>query len=132
MKALYWGLISACEEDWTEWGPALEQMADYIFRMVDTYNLYGARQIAKYETTLAIERYYPIQEDEDDQKRVAMEEVAAQVRSRKSYIKKWSEVEDVNSELEQIQAEQQMLKDDFTRALESELREPPNDEDEDA
>lgn len=132
MKALYWGLISACEEDWTEWGPAMEQMADYIFRMVDIYNLYGARQVAKYETTLTIERYYPIQEDEDDQKRVAMEEVAAQVRSRKSYIKQWSEVEDVDSELEQIQAEQQMLKDDFTRALESELREPPNDEDEDA
>jgi len=121
MKALYWGLISACEEDWTEWGPALEQMADYIFRMVDVYNLYGARQIARYETTLQIEHYYPIQEDEDDQRRVAMEEVGAQVRSRKSYIKQWSEAEDPDAELEQIQAEQQMLKDDFTRAVEGEL-----------
>ena len=43
--------MAACDEDWTEWGPALEQMIDYIFRMVDTYNLYGARKTAKYETT---------------------------------------------------------------------------------
>ncbi len=49
-------------------GAALEQMVDYIFRMVDIYNLYGARKIAKYETTLKIERYYPIQEDEDTQR----------------------------------------------------------------
>ncbi len=121
MKALYWGLISACEEDWTAWGPALEQMVDYIFRMVDTYNLYGAGAVARYETSLEIERYYPIQEDEDDQKRVDMEEVGAQVRSRKSYMNKWGEYEDIDSELEQIQAEQQMLRDDFGLALEREL-----------
>lgn len=130
MKALYWGLISACEEDWTEWGPALKQMVEYIFRMVDVYKLYGAQEVARYETTLNIERYYPIQEDEDDQKRVDMEEVAAQVRSRKSYMNKWSEVEDIDSELEQIQKEKQMLNDDFGLALERELREPQAGEDE--
>lgn len=132
MKALYWGLISACEEDWTEWGPALEQMAEYIFKMVDVYKLYGAQEVARYETTLNIERYYPIQEDEDDQKRVDMEEVAAHVRSRKSYMNKWSEAEDIDSELEQIQLEKQMLNDDFGLALERELREtePPAGEDE--
>lgn len=117
MKALYWGLMAACDEDWTEWGPALEQMVDYIFRMVDTYNLYGARKIAKYETTLKIERYYPIQEDENDQKRIDMEEVVAEVRSRKSYMNKWGEYEDIDSELEQIQLEKQMLQDSFTQDL---------------
>lgn len=118
MKALYWGLISACEEDWTEWGPALGQMVDYIFRMVDIYNLYGARKIAKYETTLKIERYYPIQEDEDTQKRIDMEEVLAEVRSRKEYINKWSTVEDVESEIEEILKEKQQFSEDiFTRSL---------------
>jgi SPP1 family phage portal protein len=117
MKALYWALMAACDEDWTEWGPCLEQMVEYIFRMVDTYNLYGARAVAKYETTLGIERYYPIQENEDDQKRTDMEEVTTQVRSRKSYIKKWLEVEDIDAELEQIQLEQQMLQDSYTRDL---------------
>jgi hypothetical protein len=121
MKALYWSLMAACDEDWTEWRPALEQMVDFIFRMVDIYNLYGSRQIAKYETTLEIHHFYPIPEDEADDKHLDMEEVAAQLRSRKSYMKKWGEYEDINSELEQIQLEQQMLKDDFTRALEAEL-----------
>ncbi len=117
MKALYWALMAACDEDWTEWGPCLEQMVDYIFRMVDAYNLYGKRSVAKYETTLEIQRYYPIQENEDDQKRTDMEEVTTQVRSRKSYMRKWGEYEDADAELEQIQLEQQMLQDSYTAAL---------------
>lgn len=123
MKALYWGLMAACDEDWTEWGPALERMIDYVFRMVDTYNLYGARNIARYETTLEIHYVYPIPEDEADDKRLDMEEVAAQLRSRKAYMKKWGEYEDIDSELEQMQLEQQALKDDFTLAAEAELGE---------
>src|SRR5699024_5740996 len=51
MEAVYWELMAVCDEEWTEWGSALETMVDYIYRMVDVYNLYGARQIAKYETT---------------------------------------------------------------------------------
>lgn len=117
MKALYWGLIAACEEDWTEWGPALEQMVDYIFRMIDVYNLYGARKIARYETTLDIEHYYPIQEDENEQKRIDMEEVTAEVRSRQSYMKKWGEYENIEAELEQIQREKAMLQDSYTQDL---------------
>lgn len=123
MKALYWGLMAVCDEDWTEWGPALEQMVEYIFKMVDVYNLYNARAIAKYETTVNIERYYPIQEDEDTQKRVDMEEVTAEVRSRKSYMNKWGEYEDIDSELEQIQLEKQMLQDSYTRDLNLDLNE---------
>lgn len=121
MKALYWGLMAVCDEDWTEWGPALEQMIEYIFRMVDTYNLYNARAIAKYETTTNIERYYPIQEDEDTQKRVDMEEVVAEVRSRKSYMNKWGEYEDIDSELEQIQKEKAMLQDTYTQDLNADI-----------
>lgn len=117
MKALYWGLMAACDEDWIEWGDALQQMVDYIFKMVDIYNLYGARTIAKYETTLEIERVYPIAEDEIEQKRIDMEEVLAEVRSRKSYMNKWGEYEDIDSELEQIQLEKQMLQDSYTKSL---------------
>lgn len=121
MKALYWGLIAACEEDWTEWGPALEQMVDYIFKMVDVYNLYNARKIARYETTLEIQHNYPIQEDEEEKRRLDMDEVIAEVRSRQSYIKKWSEVENVDGELEQIQREKAMLQDSYTQDLLADL-----------
>ena len=123
MKAIYWNLMAVCDEDWTEWGPALEQMVDYIFRMVDIYNLYGARNIARYETTLNIERYYPIQEEENDQKRIDMEEVVHEVRSRRSYMKKWGEYEDIDSELEQIQREKAMLQDSYTQDLLNNLEE---------
>ncbi len=132
MKALYWGLMSACEEDWTEWGPALEQMVDYIFRMVDIYNLYGARKIAKYETALEIEHYYPLQDDENEQKRVDMEEVAAEIRSRKSYMDKWGNYEDVDSELEQIQLEKQMFQDSYTRDLLSNIAGDKDESDEES
>lgn len=121
MKALYWGLMAACDEDWTEWGPALSQMVDYIFRMVDIYNLYSARNIARYETRLEIEHYYPIQDDENEQKRVDMEEVIAEVRSRQSYIDKWLNVENVDSEIEQIIREKQMMQESYTRDLLNEL-----------
>lgn len=123
MKALYWGLMSVCHEDFTEWGPALTQMVEYIFKMVDVYNLYGARQVAKYETTTNIELVFPIQEDEDEQKRVGMEEVIADVRSRKSYMKDFGNYEDIDSELEQIQKEKAMLQDAYTQDLNIDLEE---------
>lgn len=121
MKALYWSLIAACEEDWTEWGPALEQMVNNIFKMIDVYNLYDSRDVARYETTLEIQHNYPIQEDEEEKKRLDMDEVIAEVRSRQSYIKKWSEVESVDGELEQIQKEKAMLQDSYTQDLLSNL-----------
>lgn len=123
MKAIYWNLMAVCDEDWTEWDPALNQMIEYIFKMVDVYNLYGARSIVKYETTLKIETYYPIQEDEDTQKKIDMEEVVTEVRSRKSYMSKWGEYEDLDSELEQIQLEKQMMQDSYTRDLELDIEE---------
>ena len=121
MKALYWGLMAACDEDWTEWKPALKQMAEYIFKMVDVYDLYGARKIVKYETSIEIEHYYPIQDDENEQKRVDMEEVVAEVRRRESYMDKWGSYEDIEAELEQIIKEKQMLQDSYTRDLLGEL-----------
>lgn len=118
MKALYWGLIAVCEEDATEWVPALEQMVEYIFKIISIYNLYDSRQLAEYETTLEIVRSYPIQEDIDTQKRVDMEEVVTEVRSRKSYMNKWGEYDDIDIELKQIQEEKQMLElDTYTRDL---------------
>ena len=117
MKALYWGLMSVCHEDFTEWGPALTQMVEYIFKMIDVYNLYGAKSIAKYETTTNIELVFPIQEDADTEKAIDMQEVITEVRSKRSYIKKWDIAEDSDSELEQIQLEKQMLQDAYTQDL---------------
>ena len=122
MKALYWQLMAACDEDWIEWDTALKQMVDYIFRMIDIYNIHGNREIAKYETTLEIIRTYPITDDESEQKRIDMEEVIAEVRSRESYIDKWSNVESVQAEIEQILKEKQLFQEDiFTQSLKDDL-----------
>lgn len=123
MKALYWGLMAVCDEDFTSWGPALTQMVEYIFKMVDVYNLYGARQISKFETTLNIELVFPLQDDEDAEKTIDMQEVITEVRSRKSYIKKWGEDADLDEELAQIVKEKTMLQDTYTQDLNTGLEE---------
>lgn len=112
MRALYWGLIAVCEEDATEWEPLLKKMVEYIFRMIDVYNLYGERKLAQYETKLEITRTYPLQEDTDSQKKIDMEEVITEVRSRKAYMNKWGEYEDLDSEIAQIQLELDMFNED--------------------
>lgn len=109
MRAVYWDLMATCDEDWTEWGPALTEMVEYIFKLIDVYNLYNARSLAKVESTLQIEKYYPIPEDEIEQRQMDLNEVVANVKSKKAYIDKWSDVEDVERELEQIKEEMQAV-----------------------
>jgi hypothetical protein len=99
-------------------------MIEYIFRMVDVYNLYKSRQIAKYETTTNIELTFPLQEDEDTEKGIDMQEVVAEVRSRASYMKKWGGDIDIDAELEQIQREKAMLQDSYTQDLNLDIGEP--------
>ena len=131
MKALYWGLVNVCEEHATEWEPALKQMVYFIFNMVDTYNLYDSRKIGRYETDLSIIRTYPIAEDVLDEKRMDLEEVLNETRSKRSYIDKWGVSEDVDSELEQIQLEKSMLDiDNYTKDLISDVDEEGDEEDE--
>lgn len=108
MRAIYWDLIAVADEEWTEWGPALEQMAEYIFKLIETYNLYTAKSTATHETILKIERYYPILEDELAARTADLNDVIAGTMSKRSYIKKWGEVADPQEELEKINEEKQM------------------------
>lgn len=114
MKAMFWGLMAACEEDFTAWLPALRRMTEYIFEMVDIYNCYGARKVARYKTTLEIITEYPLQDDIDEQKKIDLEEVITGARSRQSYINKWSNVEDIDAELEQIQLEREQMEEGYS------------------
>jgi hypothetical protein len=54
--------------------------------------------------------------DEQEEKAIDIQEVTAQVMSRKSYMKKWRGLtdEEVQEELEQIALERQMLEDTFS------------------
>lgn len=123
MRALYWGLINVTEEDGVEWDTALYQMADYIFRMVDIYNLYKSKKIANYETDLEIIRTYPLDEDTQAEKKIDMEEVLSDVRSKASYINKWEISDNEEEMLRQIQYERQLLEDSYTQDLLLDLEE---------
>ena len=46
-----------------------------------------------------------------------MVEFIAEVRSRRSYMDKWGNYEDIESELEQIQLEKQIMQDSYTKDL---------------
>lgn len=52
--------------------------------------------------TVLFKHNYPIPEDTDDKKKLAMDEVAANVKSHKEYIKTYGDVEDADGEYEQI------------------------------
>lgn len=129
MRALYWGLIAVCEEDATEWEPALEEMVNFIFKLVEIYNLYDNPEIAEVKTTLDIIREYPIPEDTDEQKQADIKEVIAEVRSRHSYINKWQADEDTDGELNQIIEEKRIFEEDYSADLVSQAEgDIPTDE----
>lgn len=118
MKALYWGLMSRCEEKWNAWDAALIWMTDALIRMA---RIYGAAQLPDIDYTVTIDHRYPIPDDEEIERQSDMQEVSQQVRSRKSYISKWQPEADADGELAQIAQEGKLLDDGFEAATQMEL-----------
>ena len=116
MKALYWQLITRCEEKWKAWKPALEWMIKAILEITEVYNI---EQLPKLDYIVMAENQYPLQEDEDNEMLLDIQKVNAQVMSRKSFIKKWGNVVDdvADEELKQIQLEKQMLEDGYASMI---------------
>lgn len=111
MKALYWQLITRCEEKWNAWNPALTWLVNAMLEISDVF---GISKLPKLENkVVVVENQYPLQEDEDNEMTLDMQKVNAQVMSKKSFIKKWANVTDdvAEEELKQIQLEKQMLED---------------------
>lgn len=115
MKALYWQLISRCEEKMKAWKPALEWMIKATLEMIEVYNIAKLPVLEEFE--VVVENQYPLQEDEDDEKALDMQQVNSQVMSKKTYIKKWGNVTDeiADEELKQIQLEKQLLEDSYSQ-----------------
>lgn len=117
MKAIYWGLMVRCDEKLLDWLPALENM---VYCIIEGCKLYPEAKKVYIDQELVddyiveIDNTYPILEDESEEKSTDMMEVTTQVRSRKSYMKKWMGLsdEDVEDELKQIALEQSMLNTD--------------------
>ena len=115
MKALYWQLITRCEEKWQAWKPALEWMIKAILEMTEVYSIETLPKLNDF--IVVAENKYPLQEDEENEMTLDIQKVNAQVMSRKSFIKKWCNVVDdiAEKELKQIQLEKQMLEDSYSQ-----------------
>ena len=113
MKALYWELIARCEDKWASWEPALEWLGMTVLKVAAAYQGLTFPD----DTAVHIEHIYPILEDDFDEMANDQQEVAHQVRSRKSYITKWGTAPDADAELRQIKLEETLFADAFDAAV---------------
>lgn len=117
MKALYWQLITRCEEKMMAWRPALQWLVEAIMELTRVYNIESIPEIADYQ--VIVENNYPLQEDEDMEITLDLQKVNMQAMSRKSFIKKWANATDdvADEELRQIVSEARMLEAAFNTML---------------
>lgn len=106
MRAMYWDLQCRCEERWTEWDAALQWLVRQIVHQEKVWRLHDWTDC---DYTVKIEHLYPITDDEDEERKLDMQEVNAQVRSRRSYLDKWQPDADSEEELKQMAVERQQL-----------------------
>lgn len=127
MKYLYNDLIARCEEKWSDWGPVLEDLIAYIIevgKMCYCGCFNDEWKNLKY--TKVFKHNYPLPSDEEDTKTLALKEVDAKVRSRKSYIRDFTDEEDAETTFEEIVEENVKLvesetTDMFSKGVSSEL-----------
>ena len=128
LKYMYSELVARCEEKWHDWEPVIRSMIRLIVEACSKFKCYDdwKEEWSNLLYNIVINKNYPIPEDEEDKKKLAMEEVQNNVRSHRSYIKDYSNDEDYQEHFKEIledinsvsEAEQI---DSFQKALESEL-----------
>ena len=115
LKAVYWPLIIRCKEKMKTWAPHLAEMVSLVIDGSFLYPKCVERYIdqipSEMQYEVEIEQNTPLPEDETEEKSIDISEVAAQVMSKKSYMKKWRSLSDEESdeELLQIAKEKQLL-----------------------
>ena len=126
IKYVYTELVARCEEKWNDWEPIIRSMLRLIVEASEKFNCYKDWDVKwkdlKY--SIVINKNYPIPEDEEDAKRLAMEEVDANVRSHKSYIKDYSDDEDYEDQFNEILEEKTLItnsEDSFNEGLNKDL-----------
>ena len=114
MKALYWQLITRCEEKWNAWQPALKWLVEAMLELTEVFNIEKLPKVENMQ--ILVENQYPLQEDQDNEITLDMQKVNAQVMSRKSFMQKWGMNPNLaDEELKQIQYEKQLLEDSYNQ-----------------
>lgn len=133
---LFFDLKARCEFKWKDWDPVIKWVIDMIKESCINCNLYPelkAKTVMQTVTNVVITHNYPIPEDEETKKKVAIEEVQANVMSHKTYIRQYGDVEDEVGEWEEIMAELDELNNSsnkgFMDTVDGELEEVEEDVD---
>lgn len=120
LKAIYWGLILRCDEKFKTWKPAIQKIVEIIIDGCFIYTDIASKyldQIAlpsqEIPYQINVERNNPLPEDEEEEKLVDVQQVAANLMSRKTYIMKWQNKtsNQANAEILQIALEKSILED---------------------
>ncbi|AVP54521.1 phage portal protein [Clostridium tetani] len=104
IKYMYIELVARCEEKWHDWEPIIRQMIRLIVEACGKFKCYEEWKDEWNDLlyNIVLNKNYPIPEDEEDKKRLAMEEVRTNVRSHRSYIKDFTDDENVDDILKEI------------------------------
>ena len=109
MKFMFQDLVGRCEEKWaTGWDSAMTWTIKFICLAIRTFGLYPEQRgaaLANVMTTDVFTHNYPIPEDEDEKKKIAIQEVETKVKSHKTYIREFGDVEDEDMEWTEIMDE---------------------------
>lgn len=104
LKFLYNDLIARCDEKWKDWEPGIFKLIDLIVFSCSELNCYEEfdRSWLNIKYTKVLQKNFPIPNDEEDAKRLAIEEVNANVRSHRNYIKEYGNEEDYDEAFKEI------------------------------
>lgn len=104
IKYIYTELVARCEEKWHDWEPIFRSMIRLIVEACTKFKCYEdwREEWGDLLYNIILIKNYPIPEDEEDKKRLAIEEVQNNVRSHRSYIKDYSNDEDVKKAMKEI------------------------------
>lgn len=108
IKFLFYDLMARCENKWLDWEDAVLWIISFIeeaFEKVPNIQVPGyedkvaqAAAVIRTRTVNSLNHNYPMPEDEFETKDIAIKEVLANVRSRKSYMRDFSDVENEDIE----------------------------------
>lgn len=131
MIYLYNDLIARMEEKFNDWERPLLSLINFIIEAGPVcYPGIFNKVWTNLKYSKLIKQNYPIPNDEDEKKTLAMKEVEADVRSRKSYIKEYSDEEDAEKAFEEILDEKVQITnaetDQYNKALDDEITDMNN------
>ena len=116
LHAMYWGLAVRCDTKMLSWEPCFDFISHTIVEgariYTDVITLYtNQTMLPDIDYVIKIENNYPLPADEAEEKGIDMGEVAGQLMSRTSYMKKWREMTDdeIELELEKIKEENDLF-----------------------